>query len=79
IKINEMARRNHENYLRMARNVRNLAEEYYEEGNQSKCWHAVWRNHVYKTYPMCYNTFLRYMHAAREQRVKSSPQRCLFD
>ncbi len=57
-----MATRHKNTALKMQR-VYELAQQHYEEGNQSKCYKAVWRYHVYPVCPMCYITFLSYIHA----------------
>lgn len=42
-----------------AEQLRRLTKKYYEEGNQSKCYKAVWRNYVYPLYKIDYRTYLR--------------------
>ena len=37
------------------------AQSYYEQGNQAKCYAAVWRNHIYPRHRISYNTLLRYL------------------
>lgn len=38
-----------------------VTRQHYEPGNQSKCYKAVWRNHIYPTYGICYRTYLNYI------------------
>jgi hypothetical protein len=51
----------HPNQIKRIKNVQQLAAEYYEQGNQSKCYRQTWIRHTSKTYPMCYRTFLNYI------------------
>lgn len=37
------------------------SRKHYEPGVLRKCYKAVWREHVYPVYPMCYRTFLNYV------------------
>lgn len=49
------------NTLRRVRLVCAIVKEHYEPGVLRKCYKAVWREHVYPVYPMCYRTFLNYV------------------
>ena len=49
------------NTLRRIRLVCAIVKEHYEPGVLKKCYKAVWREHVYPVYPMCYRTFLNYI------------------
>lgn len=49
--------------------IRNLIPHLYEEGNQSKCYAAVWRSRIYPTYGICYRTFLRYVKEIETKQV----------
>ena len=51
----------HINTLLRAKCIQNLARQYYEPGNNAKCYFRVWKVYVRPVYPMCYNTFLKYM------------------
>ena len=51
----------HRNTLLRMKKVQEIVARHYEPGNQSKCYKAVWRNHVYPVYPCCYMTFLTYI------------------
>lgn len=46
--------------------IRRLASQLYEEGNQSKCYAAIWRTRIYPLYGVCYHTFLSYIHTPQE-------------
>lgn len=43
------------------REVCEITREHYEVGNQSKCYKAVWRKHIFPRYGICYRTFLNYI------------------
>lgn len=49
------------NTLRRIKLVCDIVNEHYEVGVLKKCYKAVWREHVYPVYPMCYRTFLNYI------------------
>ena len=53
------------NTLRRVRLVCAIVKEHYEPGVLRKCYKAVWREHVYPVYPMCYRTFLNYVSTLR--------------
>lgn len=53
--------KSHINTLLRAKCIQDLARQYYEQGNYSKCYYQVWRVHIYPIYPMGYRTFLKYM------------------
>ena len=79
----------HENTLRLIQQVQRLANQYYEAGRADRCLAEVWRRWVYPVYPICYETFRRYMatdiaHELKEvTEAKSKPSRfrqtTLFD
>ncbi|MFI3296545.1 MAG: hypothetical protein R3Y59_02830 [bacterium] len=70
----------HLNTEKKIENVRNLTMQYYEAGNQAKCYKAVWRHYIYPVYPMCYCTYLRYINAVPDRRQIVDPrQQRLFD
>ena len=74
------------NTLRRIRLVCAIVKEHYEPGVLKKCYKAVWREHVYPVYPMCYRTFLNYVStsptllrdAVAAEWFKSSDQLSLF-
>lgn len=51
----------HENRLRQIQRVQELAKLYYEPGRLDRCMAEVWRRYVYRVYPICYETFRRWM------------------
>ena len=59
------------NFIDTAEKIQRIVAEYYENGNQSKCKSAVFRNVVTKTYPMSVTTFWRYMRVdVEKERAK---------
>lgn len=60
---------NNKNKQQLIRNVCAIVQEHYEPGNQAKCYKAVWKQHVYPVYPICYQTFITYINA----RTKPTP------
>lgn len=54
---------NNKNKQLLIRNVCDIVQQNYEPGNQTKCYKAVWKRHVYPVYPICYRTFLSYINA----------------
>lgn len=38
-----------------------ITKEHYEEGNQAKCYRAVWHKYIEPKYGICYRTFLNYI------------------
>ena len=51
----------HESTTQRIKMARELTQKYYEPGNQSKCYKAVWRNHVRRIMGICYHTYLHYI------------------
>jgi hypothetical protein len=43
------------------REICELTRQHYEEGNQSKCYRAIWRKHIEPRYGICYHTYLSYI------------------
>lgn len=41
--------------------IREITQKHYEEGNQSKCYRAIWRRHIYPAFGICYRTYLNYV------------------
>lgn len=50
--------KHHKNTIERAKKIRQLTEKYYEQGNNARCYKAVWRKYIYPVYPMCYRTYL---------------------
>lgn len=54
------------NYKAKAKLITELTYKYYEVGRQDRSLAAVWRRWVYPVYPMCYKTFLKYLHTKQD-------------
>lgn len=53
----------HTNTKLRIKRICEITQKHYEPGNHSKCYKAVWRNHIYPLYPMSYRTYLSYINA----------------
>lgn len=51
----------HKSTLCRIREICEITKQHYEEGNQSKCYRAVWRKHIEPKYGICYRTYLNYI------------------
>lgn len=51
----------HESTSQRIKMARELTQKYYEPGNQSKCYKAVWRNHIRRIMGISYRTYLTYI------------------
>ena len=66
--------------LERAKKIRSLTERYYESGNNSRCYKAVWKKFVYPIYPMSYHTYLSYIGLpTTHQEHPDCIELCLFD
>ena len=41
--------------------INKITAAHYEEGNQSRCYKAVWRNIIQPRFGICYRTYLSYL------------------
>ena len=53
--------KHHKNTIERTKKIRAITERYYEAGNNSRCYKAVWKKYIYPIYPMCYRTYLNYL------------------
>lgn len=51
----------HASTMKRIKIARELTLKYYEPGNQTKCYRAVWRNHIQKIMGISYRTYLNYI------------------
>lgn len=51
----------HASTMQRIKMARELTQKYYEPGNQSKCYKAVWRNHIRRIMGISYRTYLTYI------------------
>ena len=56
-----MCRKHHKSTLERVKKVRAIVDRYYEQGNNCKCYKAVWQRYVCPVDPMSYRTFLSYL------------------
>lgn len=57
---------------------RAVTMQHYEEGNQSKCYKAVWRNYIYPQFGICYRTYLNHINAKPDSQIIDKSQLSLF-
>ncbi len=55
----------------LAQTIYNETKLYYENGNQSKLYAAVWRKVIKKKYGFCYKTYLQYIKLAKRMNGES--------
>lgn len=60
------------------REICEITQQHYESGNQSKCYHAVWKKYIEPKYGICYRTYLAYI-GTPLPRESSAKQLTLFD
>lgn len=44
-----------------AKTVKMITAKHYENGNNAKCYKAVWRRHIAPVMGICYATYLAYL------------------
>ena len=47
--------------IERAKIIQQLTAAYYEPGDLRRCYRAVWKKYINPVYPMCYNSFLKYL------------------
>lgn len=72
-------KRRHKSTLARALRIKALTALHYEEGNQAKCYKAVWRRWIEPEFGITYGTYLRLLdlEPSIENRYGDSPS--LFD
>lgn len=60
------------------REIGELTKLHYEEGNQSKCYRAVWRKYIEPKYGICYRTYLKYIDTPVPKEPENYKQLSLF-
>jgi hypothetical protein len=60
----------HKNMLKRAQIIKSIVDENYEPGRLDRCKSQVFRNIVYKNYPMSERTFWRLLELERKCRLK---------
>lgn len=75
-----MCRNHHKSTIERIKKVRAIVNRYYESGNNSRCYKAVWRRYVNPLYPMSYRTFLSYLNVPTPPPDNPTPlEKSLFD
>lgn len=72
-------RKHHESTIERVRMVRAITEQHYESGNQARCYKAVWRQHIFPKFKICYRTYLNYLGIPTPPPVQQPQQLTLWD
>lgn len=72
-------RKHHESTIERVRMVRAITEQHYESGNQARCYKAVWRQHIFPKFKICYRTYLNYLGIPTPPPVQQQQQLTLWD
>ncbi|MEO6176793.1 MAG: hypothetical protein ABIP27_16700 [Flavobacterium circumlabens] len=72
------SKQSHDNTIKKALLVKQMLDEHYEAGNQSKMMAGILRTKISKVYPMSYRTLQRYLVIAKKQTAQSANQLTLF-
>lgn len=69
----------HRSTFKRAAQIRSIAREHYEPGNQSRCHRQVWRRYVQPVYGICYKTYLMYLRLEEEEaKQEDDPRQMLL-
>ena len=71
-------RKHHESTIERVRVVRAITEQHYESGNQARCYKAVWRQHIFPKFKICYRTYLNYLGIPTPPPVQQPQQLTLW-
>lgn len=66
-------RKHHESTIERVRMVRAITAQHYESGNQARCYKAVWRQHIFPKFKICYRTYLNYLGIPTPPSVPKQP------
>lgn len=53
--------RHHKSTIERVQMVRDITQQHYETGNQSRCYKAIWRQYIFPQFKICYRTYLNYL------------------
>lgn len=56
-----MGKRHYTSTKKRVKAITDIVRKEYEPGNQSRCYKAIWRRHIWPVYGVCYRTFLEYL------------------
>lgn len=59
--------------------IRAITAQHYESGNQARCYKAVWRQHIFPRFKICYRTYLNYLGIPTPSSVPPPKQLDLWD
>ena len=48
------------------RAINQITSVHYEDGNQSRCYKAIWRKYIRHQFGVCYRTYLNYLNTPVE-------------
>lgn len=65
---------NKKGYYCRARLIQEITLRYYEPENHQKCKKAVWRRYIRPTFGICYDSYLKYLHAVPPPGIVLPPQ-----
>lgn len=72
-------RKRYKSTLARAEKIKTLTALHYEQGNQAKCYKAVWRHWIEPEFGICYRTYLNMLGITPEQERRQDNLPSLFD
>lgn len=72
-------RKRYKSTLARAEKIKAITALHYEQGNQAKCYKAVWRHWIEPEFGICYRTYLNMLGITPEQERRQDLTPSLFD
>lgn len=72
-------RKRYKSTLARAEKIKAMTALHYEQGNQAKCYKAVWRHWIEPEFGICYRTYLNMLGITPEQERRQNNNPSLFD
>lgn len=72
-------RKRYKSTLARAEKIKAMTALHYEQGNQAKCYKAVWRHWIEPEFGICYRTYLNMLGITPEQERRQDNNPSLFD
>ncbi len=72
-------RKRYKSTLARAEKIKAITALHYEQGNQAKCYKAVWRHWIEPEFGICYRTYLNMLGITPEQERRQDNLPSLFD
>ncbi len=72
-------RKRYKSTLARAEKIKAITALHYEQGNQAKCYKAVWRHWIEPEFSICYRTYLNMLGITPEQERRQDNLPSLFD